>query len=685
MDPTIYNNATNIDDDFPAAYTFGLGADHDPVALKYIADKTRGTYSYVNHDTRIIEDAFAVFITGVTTVVATSAQITLQTHNDVTIAAIDSGGYQQQVTDGNKRATIRVHNLYAGDRKSFVVYLKLLKTDKDGKQKLLSVGGQYESLGTSKKQIAGTDVSVLRPLVKPPPSPGAGADPDCNGMVGRTNDDVAKEVARSKLLEVLKDLVNRAIDADKKNNTQNNNNNNNNKKVVGSGILDQALRDAKRSVKADMDDTHKEDWWKDLAKEVDNLKTQAGDFYLLSWLSSQSMQLATTKDTLPTDKDLNPDTAAACFLTQAQQQAVIDANKQKAAAAAGAPKDDGGRWKKLVARAKSRPWLFLPPSVAGALAVAWLLAAMAHAMLEARSSSQAAAALRLGPLQYPMLSESEGNYGAWAIKMEAYLRAQGVWDAVAAKDPREVSPRKDQMALAAIYQAIPEGKLFLLSRQQQKTAKSAWEALRTMHIGDQRLRDAKLQTLRLQFEGLRMKETESVEDFAARLTTVVNKIQAVGESIPEPYVVKKFLRAVPTKYLQVASAIEQFSDLDTMTVQEVLGRLKAHEERLGLLGGAEKENELMTRAEWKARQEAEESRDAFSRLLVSASRSVAQQRIPGARTSSDGGSSASAAHHTPVVSASAAAKILDILLASVIRTKEIKEVKAILVEALRDD
>jgi hypothetical protein len=200
------------------------------------------------------------------------------------------------------------------------------------------------------------------------------------------------------------------------------------------------------------------------------------------------------------------------------------------------------------------------------------------------------------------------------------------------------------------------------------------------------VRDAKLQTLRLQFEGLRMKETESVEDFAARLTTVVNKIQAVGESIPEPYVVKKFLRAVPTKYLQVASAIEQFSDLDTMTVQEVLGRLKAHEERLGLLGGAEKENELMTRAEWKARQEAEESQDAFSRLLVSASRSVAQRRIPGARTSSDGGSSASAAHHTPpVVSASAAAKILDILLASVIRTKEIKEVKAILVEALRDD
>ena len=32
-------------------------------------------------------------------------------------------------------------------------------------------------------------------------------------------------------------------------------------------------------------------------------------------------------------------------------------------------------------------------------------------------------------LKYPMLTKS--NYAAWAIKMEVFMMAQGVWDAVA--------------------------------------------------------------------------------------------------------------------------------------------------------------------------------------------------------------------------------------------------------------
>jgi hypothetical protein len=305
--------------------------------------------------------------------------------------------------------------------------------------------------------------------------------------------------------------------------------------------------------------------------------------------------------------------------------------------------------------------------------VASLFLAMLYssALLEGRTKPM----MNLGPVQYPMLSES--NYAAWAIKMEAYMRAQGVWDAVGA----EVSGRKNQMALATIYQAIPEGTLFLLS--QKKTAKSAWEALRTMHIGDQRLRDAKLQTLRLEFEGLRMKETESVDDFAVRLTTIVNKIHALGEHIEEPYAVKKFLRAVPNKYLQIASTIEQFGDLSTMTLQEVIGRLKVHEERLGRISAAEKENELLTRSEWKAMEDAEwkaredaewkareeaENHDAY-KLYTSVAKILRRSR---------GG------YNTDTYRVSASvAKILDILLTSV-AGKE-KEVKGPVVQVHGDD
>ena len=73
-------------------------------------------------------------------------------------------------------------------------------------------------------------------------------------------------------------------------------------------------------------------------------------------------------------------------------------------------------------------------------------------------------------LHYPMLSKM--NYSVWAIKMRVNLQAQGVWDAV--QNP-EVDERKDRMALAAIYQAIPEDVLLMLA--EKDTTKEAWETL----------------------------------------------------------------------------------------------------------------------------------------------------------------------------------------------------------------
>ena len=70
------------------------------------------------------------------------------------------------------------------------------------------------------------------------------------------------------------------------------------------------------------------------------------------------------------------------------------------------------------------------------------------------------------------------------------------------------------MALAAIYQGIPEDMLFLVYGKE--TAKETWEALKIMHIGAERVKDAKVQTLKTEFEGLRMKESESVDNFASR-------------------------------------------------------------------------------------------------------------------------------------------------------------------------
>ena len=49
------------------------------------------------------------------------------------------------------------------------------------------------------------------------------------------------------------------------------------------------------------------------------------------------------------------------------------------------------------------------------------------------------------------------NYAAWAIKMEVFMMAQGVWESI--ESPKTVDNRKDKMALATIYQSIGEDTL----------------------------------------------------------------------------------------------------------------------------------------------------------------------------------------------------------------------------------
>ena len=64
--------------------------------------------------------------------------------------------------------------------------------------------------------------------------------------------------------------------------------------------------------------------------------------------------------------------------------------------------------------------------------------------------------------------------------------------------------------------------------------------------------------------------------------------------------VKKLLRAVPMKFLQIASSIEQFGELDTMSVEEVIGRLKTHDERIRGPTENEEKKILSTQDKWMA-------------------------------------------------------------------------------------
>lgn len=69
--------------------------------------------------------------------------------------------------------------------------------------------------------------------------------------------------------------------------------------------------------------------------------------------------------------------------------------------------------------------------------------------------------------------------------------------------------------------------------------------------------------------------------------------------------VKTLLRAMPTKYLQILYTIEQFGNLESMTVDEAVGSLKAHDERMKGQSEGGAGQLLLTEEEWNRRENAD--------------------------------------------------------------------------------
>ncbi|GJW68800.1 zinc finger, CCHC-type containing protein [Tanacetum coccineum] len=68
-----------------------------------------------------------------------------------------------------------------------------------------------------------------------------------------------------------------------------------------------------------------------------------------------------------------------------------------------------------------------------------------------------------------------------------------------------------------------------------------------------------------------MKEDETIDTFTTKLTTLVNKATSLGHTLEDETLVRKLLNA-PDRYLQIVTSIEQYSDLDEMTLEEAIGK-----------------------------------------------------------------------------------------------------------------
>ena len=167
------------------------------------------------------------------------------------------------------------------------------------------------------------------------------------------------------------------------------------------------------------------------------------------------------------------------------------------------------------------------------------------------------------------------NYPLWAVRIEVILEAYGLLGAI---EDENVSRKLDHRTMAVIYSVVLEDVLAQLDNK--VTAKETWESLRTMNVGVERVKKAKIQTLKREFEMLSMREEDSIADFAVKLTRLVAHRRSLGEKIAEDIIVSKLLRATPEKYNPITSSMVQFGNLDTTTLDEAIGSLKIHEDKL---------------------------------------------------------------------------------------------------------
>ncbi|XP_021980396.1 uncharacterized protein LOC110876534 [Helianthus annuus] len=204
------------------------------------------------------------------------------------------------------------------------------------------------------------------------------------------------------------------------------------------------------------------------------------------------------------------------------------------------------------------------------------------------------------PFQCPVLTST--NYNTWAIKMEAIMDAHGLWDAIEPPTGVVVEEKKIKQARAFIFQSIPEEILSQAARK--KTAKEVWDSLKSRYVGAERVKKARLRVLKSEFEALQMKDGETIDEYAGKLSAMISKYSSVGAVLEDEGLVRKLFDSVPEKFINLVASIEQSSDMDTMPFEEAIGHLKAYEDRLRLRKNKTSEEEalLFSRADGSAGQ-----------------------------------------------------------------------------------
>ena len=126
-------------------------------------------------------------------------------------------------------------------------------------------------------------------------------------------------------------------------------------------------------------------------------------------------------------------------------------------------------------------------------------------------------------------------------------------------------------ALNALFSAVTNEEFKKITSTE--TTKKAWTILQTTYEGTKAVKDSKLQRLTISFEKIKMEEDESFDEVYAKLKNIVNLAFNLGETNPEPKIVRKVLRSLLEIFHAKITAIEASKDIDKIPLTKLVGNL----------------------------------------------------------------------------------------------------------------
>ena len=184
------------------------------------------------------------------------------------------------------------------------------------------------------------------------------------------------------------------------------------------------------------------------------------------------------------------------------------------------------------------------------------------------------------------------NYHIWAARMEAHLEANDLWEVV--EEDYKVFPLPANPIMAQIKnqnkrkarKAKAKATLFVaVSRDiftRIMTIKSAfevWNFLKDEYEGDERIKGIQAMNLIREFEMQKMKESETIKEYANKLLSIVNKVRLLGYEFSYSRIVQKILVTAPEKFEAFIASLKNTKDLSKVTFAKLVSAMQSQEQQ----------------------------------------------------------------------------------------------------------